>query len=139
MVASPRNQRYLHPRSFFGAGVSVCEVDEAGKLAIKLDSELPVVRHQPNLFDQVPEARGGLQARQLVVEGFGKVDDLLLVGWDPKRVFYSWTRPIPSGESRGCGVVKAPNGRRRRVPEAGRCRPFQDKASPRSVAAKGSG
>jgi hypothetical protein len=76
----------LHPRSF-GAGVAVCEVNEAGKLAIKLDSELPVVRHQPNLFDQVPEARGGLQARQLVVEGFGKVDDLLLVGWDPKRVF----------------------------------------------------
>jgi hypothetical protein len=41
MVASPRNQRYLHPRSF-GAGVSVCEVDEVCKLAIKLDPELPV-------------------------------------------------------------------------------------------------
>src|SRR6476620_2321084 len=49
VVAGPRNQRYLHPRSV-GAGVPICEVDEGCQLAIvgsrrhvALLSELPVL------------------------------------------------------------------------------------------------
>ena len=38
----PRNQRYLHPRSL-GAGVAVCEVNEARKFTVKLDFELALV------------------------------------------------------------------------------------------------
>jgi hypothetical protein len=52
LVASPRNQRYLHPRSL-GAGVPVCEIDKGGKLAIKLHPELSIVRYEPDLFDKL--------------------------------------------------------------------------------------
>ena len=52
MVASPRNQRYLHSRSL-GAGVAVCKPKKGSKLAIELDPELSIVRHEPDLVDQL--------------------------------------------------------------------------------------
>jgi len=54
-VAGPRNQRYLHPRSF-GAGVSVCEVEEGCELAIEFYPELTLLRHESNLSDELMDA-----------------------------------------------------------------------------------
>ena len=62
MVASPRNQRYLHSRSL-GAGVAVCKPKKGSKLAIELDPELSIVRHEPDLVDQLADAFDGLCAR----------------------------------------------------------------------------
>ena len=54
VVASPRNQRYLRPRSL-GAGVFVCEPQQGRQLAVQLDPERAVLRRQPDLFDQLPD------------------------------------------------------------------------------------
>ena len=66
MVAGPRNQRYLHPRSL-GAGVSVCEVDQGCKLAVKLDRKLPMLWYEPDLFDDFTDAFGSFQASILLI------------------------------------------------------------------------
>ena len=59
VVVSPRNQRYLHPRSL-GAGVFVCEVYEGCKLAVELCPELSTIWHEPDLFDELTDAFSGL-------------------------------------------------------------------------------
>jgi hypothetical protein len=48
VVAGPRNQRYLHPRSL-GAGVFICEVEEGSKLSIELHPELSTFWYEPDL------------------------------------------------------------------------------------------
>src|SRR5262245_30933438 len=78
VVARPRNQRYLHPR-FLGTGVAVCEVEEGCKLAIKLHSKLSILRHQPDLFNELPDAFRGLEAGVFIIQGFGEIGDLLAV------------------------------------------------------------
>jgi hypothetical protein len=57
--------------------VSICEVKEGSKLAIELDPELSISRHKPDLFDELADAFGGLDAGVLVVQGFGEIGDLL--------------------------------------------------------------
>jgi len=49
VASSPRNQSYL-PLDPLGAGLSVCEVDKRSKLAKELNPQLPIVRHEPDLF-----------------------------------------------------------------------------------------
>jgi hypothetical protein len=78
VVAGPRNQRYLHPRSL-GAGVSICQAKEGGKLAIELHPELSIFRYEPDLFDELTNAFGGLEAGVFVIQGFGEIGDLLSV------------------------------------------------------------
>ena len=48
--STPRNQRYLQPRSF-GAGLS-CEVDQGCELAVQRDLKLPSLGYEPDFFDQ---------------------------------------------------------------------------------------
>ena len=57
MVAGARNQRYLQPRSL-GAGVSVGEVDQGCKLAVKRELKLPVLWYEPDLVDKLTDAFG---------------------------------------------------------------------------------
>ena len=58
VVASPRNQRYLHPCSL-GAGVFVCEVDEDCELAIELCPELSIIWHESDFLDEFTDAFSG--------------------------------------------------------------------------------
>jgi hypothetical protein len=78
VVAGPRNQRYLHPRSL-GAGVFVCEVDKGCKLAIELHPQLSIFRHESDLFDELSEAFRGFQSGMIVIERLGQIHDLLTV------------------------------------------------------------
>ena len=57
----------------------VCEVEEGSKLAIELHPELSIVRHEPDLLDELTDTLGGLEAGVLVIEGFGEVGDLLAI------------------------------------------------------------
>ena len=88
-VASPRNQRYLQPRSF-GARQSVCEVDQGCKLAVKLDLKRPTLWYEADLFDEFTNTFGGFQAGILRVEGLGQVNHLVTIEF---------------GSSPGCGSL----------------------------------
>jgi hypothetical protein len=79
LVASPRNQRYLRPRSSTRTGVFVAEVDESRKLAKHLNPELAFFRHKSDLLNQFADARRSLRARAFVVQGFAQIDDFLPV------------------------------------------------------------
>ena len=57
----------------------VCKVNEGCKLAIKLHSKLSILRHEPDLFDELTNAFGGLEAGVLIIEGFGEIGDLLAI------------------------------------------------------------
>jgi hypothetical protein len=59
--------------------VSICEVKEGSKLSIELDPELSILRHEPDLVDELADAFGGLEAGVLVIQGFGEIGDLLAV------------------------------------------------------------
>ena len=85
VVAGPRNQRYLHPRSP-GAGVLICEVKEGSKLPIELHPKPSVFRYKPDLFDELTDAFGGLEAGLLAIQGFGEIVDLLAVEFGKVRM-----------------------------------------------------
>ena len=52
--------------------MSVCEVDKRGKLAIEINSQLPILRHEPDLFDEPADAFRSFRAGMLVVEGLAR-------------------------------------------------------------------
>jgi hypothetical protein len=60
-------------------GVLVSKIDKGCELAIELDLELSIVGHEPDLLDQVPDAFGSFQAGIRVIEGFGKIDELVTI------------------------------------------------------------
>lgn len=64
----------------------VCKAEEGCQLTVKLDLELPIFRHEPDLFNQFAEAFRGLQAGILLVEGLGQVHDFLAVAFGEVRV-----------------------------------------------------
>jgi len=66
------------PRSL-GAGDLVRKVDKACQLAVELNPELSIIGHEPDLFDEVADAFASLQAGILIVEDFGKIDDLVTI------------------------------------------------------------
>ena len=59
--------------------MSICEVKEGSKLAIELDPKLSICRPEPDLFVELSDAFGGLDAGVLVIQGFGEIGDLLSV------------------------------------------------------------
>jgi hypothetical protein len=89
VAAGPRNQRYLHPCSF-GAGVFICEADKGCKLAIELHPQFPILRHEPDLFDELTDAFRSFQSGMLVIEGFGKIHDLLTVNRQGSGAVAAW-------------------------------------------------
>jgi hypothetical protein len=82
--------------------VIVCKVDEGCKLAIKLHPELSIFRHKSDLFDQLPDAFGGLKAAVLVIQGFGEIGDLLALEFGKVRMEARQVRDVA-----GRGVVLA--------------------------------
>jgi hypothetical protein len=59
--------------------VLVSKIDKGCELAVELDLELSIVGHEPDLLDQVPDAFGSFQAGIRVIEGFGKIDELVTI------------------------------------------------------------
>ena len=57
----------------------ICEVEEGSKLSVKLHPELSIFRHEPDLFDELTDTFGRLEAGVLVVEGLDEIADLLAV------------------------------------------------------------
>jgi hypothetical protein len=66
--------------------VSICEVKEGSKLAIELDPKLSIFGHEPDLFDELAGACGGLKAGVLVIQGLGEIGDLLAVEFGKVRM-----------------------------------------------------
>ena len=59
--------------------MSVCEVKEGSKLSVEFNPELSILRHEPNLFDELAETLRGLKSGVLVIQGFGEIGDFLAV------------------------------------------------------------
>ena len=64
----------------------VCKVNKGCKLAIELDPELSIIRHEPDLVDELPDASRSFLSGMLVIEGFGQIHDLLTVEFGKVRV-----------------------------------------------------
>src|SRR3954447_21212332 len=78
-VASPRNQRYLHPGSWRAGMLFRAEVQDSGKVANKIDTKLTLNRVEPNLVNQASENGDSFFPGVLLVERLAQIQDLSTV------------------------------------------------------------
>jgi hypothetical protein len=63
LVAGPRTQQCRTAASGSRGGLVVCKGENRAQLAIEIDRQRAVLRHQPNLIDDAPQRLGSLAAR----------------------------------------------------------------------------